>query len=156
MTEPTKVEAARAPSMRCTCAYLRRTARRMTQAYDLALRETGLKITQYSILANVARKDGLTITDLARRIALERSTLSRNLEPLCRAGLIRITEGADRRSRAVEITRAGRARFDAAYPVWEAAERAFQSEFGAKETRTLHALLDRTIEKFRLRPTQTP
>ncbi|MDH3474180.1 MAG: MarR family transcriptional regulator, partial [Rhodospirillales bacterium] len=65
---------------------LRRTARRLTQAYDQALRPSGLRLTQFSVLANLTRSGGLSITDLAELLAMERTTLTRNLRPLERAG----------------------------------------------------------------------
>ena len=76
--------------MPCTCARLRRTARRLTRAYDRALRPSGLRLTQYSVLANVTRAGGLSITELAERLAMDRTTLTRNLRPLEAAGWVRV------------------------------------------------------------------
>ncbi len=121
---------------------LRRTARRLTQAYDRALKPAGLRLTQYSVLANVAHFGGLSITDLAERLGMDRTTLTRNLGPLEKAGWIRVAAGPDRRCRAVEITAAGRCRVDAARPLWQAAERAFRQSMGRGEAMELRRLLD--------------
>ncbi len=126
----------------CTCAALRRATRRLTQAYDRALRPSGLRLTQYSVLANVARRNGLSITELAAILAMDRTTLTRNLTPLERAGLIRVAPGPDRRRRAVEITVAGRRRYEAAEPLWREAERAFRRSMGKREAAALRQLLD--------------
>lgn len=130
----------------CTCAALRRTARRLTRAYDRALRPAGLRLTQYSVLANLVRAAGegrdLTVTDLARRLALDRTTLTRNLRPLEAAGWISIGAGPDRRSRAVEITVEGRRVFEAARPLWQAAERRFRQSLGREDAAELRRLLD--------------
>ena len=130
----------------CTCAALRRTARRLTKAYDRALRPAGLRLTQYSVLANVARADGegsgLTVTDLARRLAMDRTTLTRNLRPLEVAGWLRVAPGPDRRSRAVEITEEGRRVLEAARPLWQAAERTFRQALGREDAAALRRLLD--------------
>jgi DNA-binding MarR family transcriptional regulator len=129
----------------CTCAMLRRTARRLTQAYDQALRPSGLRLTQYSVLANLTRRGGLSITDLAELLAMERTTLTRNLRPLERAGWVRVGPGPDRRSRAVEITPAGRRVFDQALPLWREAERAFRRRLGRDRAAALSQLLDAAL-----------
>jgi DNA-binding MarR family transcriptional regulator len=130
------------PETPCTCAALRRATRRLTQAYDLALKPAGLRLTQYSVLANLSRTGGLSITDLAQRLAMDRTTLTRNLRPLERAGWVRIAPGPDRRSRAVEITDQGRRVFEAAQPLWQDAERAFRSSLGRENAAALRRLLD--------------
>jgi DNA-binding MarR family transcriptional regulator len=134
------------PETPCTCAALRRTARRLTQAYDRALRPAGLRLTQYSVLANLARAvaegRALTVTDLARRLAMDRTTLTRNLRPLEAAGWILITAGPDRRSRTVVLTKAGMRSFEAAQPLWQAAERTFRQALGREDAAELRRLLD--------------
>ena len=126
----------------CTGAMLRRTTRRLTQVYDQALKPAGLRLTQYSILAHVSEADGLSVTELAERLTMERTTLTRNLRPLERAGLIRVVPGADRRSRAVRITTSGRSRFEQAIPLWREAERSIRRALGRDQTAELRRLLD--------------
>ena len=106
----------------CTCAKLRRTARRVTQAYDRALKPAGLRLTQYSVLANLVWRGPLSITDLAELLA--------------------IGEGPDRRSRAVAITAAGRKTFEQAQPLWQAAERTFRRKMGREDAAALRDMLD--------------
>jgi DNA-binding MarR family transcriptional regulator len=130
------------PETPCTCAALRRTARRLTQAYDRVLKPSGLRLTQYSVLANLSRTGGLSITDLARRLAMDRTTLTRNLRPLDAAGWLRISAGPDRRSRAVEITEAGRRVCERAKPLWQEAESAFRKTMGREQAATLRRMLD--------------
>ncbi len=125
----------------CTCAMLRRAARRVTLAYDEALKPLGLRLTQYSLLASVLRSDGMSITDLAERLAMERTTLTRNLKPLQAAGWLKVSPGPDRRSRAVEITPSGRALVEEAFPRWQEAERELRRTMGREETAELRALL---------------
>ena len=130
----------------CTCAALRRAARRLTRAYDRALKPAGLRLTQYSLLANLARtaggEDGLSVTELARRLAMDRTTLTRNLRPLEAAGWIRVAPGPDRRSRAVILTAEGRRVFQAAQPLWQDAERSFRRSLGREDAAELRRLLD--------------
>ncbi len=134
-----------APVSQCSCNRLRRTARHISRRYDSALKETGLKISQYSILANVARSSGMSITDLANKIVLDRTTLTRNLKPLEKSGYISIVAGADARSRAVEITASGQALYERARPLWRDAEVAFREELGAIEANSLYELLDKVL-----------
>ncbi|GAB4351170.1 MAG: MarR family winged helix-turn-helix transcriptional regulator [Gammaproteobacteria bacterium] len=129
----------------CTCAVLRRTARRVTRFYDQALRPVGLRLTQYSVLANIARSEGLSITELAERLEMDRSTLTRNLRPMVRSGWIRIESGADKRQRAVVITQAGKAKFEEALPLWKKTELTLRSAMGKEEVALLRDLLDRVL-----------
>lgn len=130
------------PETPCTCAMLRRTSRHVTRAYDRALRPSGLKLTQYSLLATVQRTGPITITELAERLALDRTTLTRNLRPLVTTALLTIGTGQDARSRAVRTTARGQQAYQAALPLWRKAERLFRRGLGREETDELRRLLD--------------
>ena len=132
----------------CTCAVLRRTARRVTQLYDEALRPSGLRLTQYSVLANVERAGGPTVTELAELLEMDRTTLTRNLKPLAKAGLLLIAPGPDQRSRAVEITPEGEAAVARARPLWQEAERRFRRTMGRETSAELRRLLDSVVQSF--------
>ncbi len=137
---------AQPPEGHCTCAVLRRTARRVTQAYDRALRPAGIKLTQYSVLANVRRDGGLSITELAERLAMDRTTLTRNLRPMERAGWVEVGPGPDRRRRSLRITAAGNEVFETAFPLWQAAERSFRRGLGRETAADLRRLLDQALK----------
>ena len=137
---------AQPPEGHCTCAVLRRTARRVTQAYDRALRPAGIKLTQYSVLANVRRDGGLSITELAERLAMDRTTLTRNLRPMERAGWVEVGPGPDRRRRSLRITAAGNEVFETALPLWQAAERSFRRGLGRETAADLRRLLDQALK----------
>ncbi len=139
--------AARQADMPCTAAVARRAARQLTKIYDEALRPSGLKLTQYSVLVNVARAGDLSITELADRLVMDRTTLTRNLRPLEQAKWIRIAAGPDKRSRSVVITANGRRILAEAKPLWRAAERDFRRGMGRTESGDLHRLLERAIER---------
>lgn len=107
----------------CTCGVLRRAARAATAIYDQALRPTGLRVTQFAILKILDRSGPLPVTRLAAQAALERTTMARNLDPLERRGLVRVTAGeADARSRLAELTEEGRATLAEALPHWQCAQ----------------------------------
>ncbi len=72
----------------CNCLALRQAARQVTQFYDQFLAPSGLRSTQYSILARLQRKGPMTINALAGELVMDRTTLGRNILPLQRDGLI--------------------------------------------------------------------
>jgi DNA-binding MarR family transcriptional regulator len=98
----------------CNCLALRQAARHVSQFYDQFLTASGLRTTQYSILARLQRKGPMSINALAAELVMDRTTLGRNILPLERDGLIAIRPGRiDRRSKDVQLTKAGAARFRA-------------------------------------------
>jgi DNA-binding MarR family transcriptional regulator len=102
----------------CTCANIRKAARVVTQMYDTALQETGLKSGQLSLLATLSKQGELPVTVLADILVMDRTTLTRNLKPLVRDGLINITTEEDQRVRVVGLSKKGVKQFDDAYPLW--------------------------------------
>jgi DNA-binding MarR family transcriptional regulator len=108
--------------LRCLCATSRMATRVLTRRYDEALRPHGLRTTQYSILARLADEGPMTVGRLAGRLATERTTLSRELGPLGRRGLVEVAAGEDRRRRVVSLTTAGDEALDGARPAWAAVQ----------------------------------
>jgi DNA-binding MarR family transcriptional regulator len=106
----------------CACRNLRRTTRAVTQLYDETLRPSGLRITQFTLLVAVGLSEPVPITRLADALSLDRTTLARDLKPLTKQGLVKITAGADRRMRKVRLTRQGREAIGRAYPLWQQAQ----------------------------------
>ena len=107
----------------CACIALRRATRAVTAAYDAALAPSGLRVTQFSVLRTLARLGPLGVTRLAEKVALDRSTMGRNLDPLERRGLVHIEVGVtDRRERVAHLTPAGEAAIEAALPLWRDAQ----------------------------------
>ena len=126
----------------CNCLAARQTARHITQFYDQYLASSGLRTTQFSILAKLRRVGPMTINRLARELVMDRTTLGRNILPLERDGLIAVEQGSsDRRSKELRVTKAGEARFRAGVKGWVQAQRQFEKVFGAKRTADMRALL---------------
>lgn len=105
--------------MQCTCSELRKAARAITQLYDSAVEPSGLLITQLAVLRTIANSGSETISHLAEKLEMDRTTLTRNLSPLEKKGLIKIHAGKDQRTRLVEITTKGRQAAEKAIPRWE-------------------------------------
>lgn len=128
---------------RCACIRARRAARSLTDLYDDALRPVGLRITQFSVLRTAARLAPVSISALADEMALDRSTLGRNVALLQRRGLLRVAEGTDLRERAVSITPAAQRLLDRAVPLWDRAQAAVERSLGREGVDSLYALLAR-------------
>jgi DNA-binding MarR family transcriptional regulator len=103
----------------CYCILLRQATRRITAAYDAALKDFGITITQYSLLSTIRRQQPVSLTELGRLLELDRSTVGRNVAGLERLGLVEPTESSDQREFAVCLTEAGAEKLAAARPVWK-------------------------------------
>jgi DNA-binding MarR family transcriptional regulator len=126
---------------KCACVRARRASRALTDVYDAALRPVGLKITQFSVLRTAQRMAPVSISALAEEMALDRSTLGRNLLLLKHRGLVRLGEGDDLRERSVELTPRARGLLERAIPLWEAAQAKVERQLGKEGVSTLFDLL---------------
>jgi DNA-binding MarR family transcriptional regulator len=109
------------------------------------LRSCGLRATQLAILVAVGGDEIVSITALAKFMGMDRSTLTRNLAPLEREGLIRVGSEGWRRSRTVEITKKGRSRLREALPIWEKAQEMLRHKLGSRKWSAIMADLDNLI-----------
>jgi DNA-binding MarR family transcriptional regulator len=109
----------------CLCLNLRMAAREVTAAYDAAARPFGLRATQFSVLGGAAALGPVPLGKLAAALALDKTSLPRNLLPLVRRGLIAVERGEDRRSRVARLTPAGEKVLRAAYPGWRRVQDGF-------------------------------
>jgi DNA-binding MarR family transcriptional regulator len=132
-----------ASATKCACVRARRASRALTGAYDAALRPVGLKITQFSELRTVQRMQPVSISALAKEMALDRSTLGRNLLVLKRRGLVNLSGGEDLRERSAELTARGAALLEKALPLWEKAQQKVERLLGREGVTALFDLLAR-------------
>ena len=122
----------------CNCLAVRQAARHVTQFYDQCLAPTGLRSTQFSILAKLQRHGNLSINALAEELVMDRTTLGRTMLPLVRDGLVALeSAAADRRSKELRLTRAGGDRLRAARKLWNDAQGGFDTAFGRKRASRL-------------------
>ena len=133
----------------CASFNLRRADRVVTQLYDEKLRPAGLKSTQFTLLTAVRLHQPVTINCLAEGIVMDRTTLTRNLRPLEKEGMIAIAPGRDRRVREVSLTGHGRATLDRAYPLWQEAQREVAERLGSERLARLIADLKATVAALR-------
>ncbi len=115
----------------CACDQLRRVTRGVTQVYDNAVGPSGLRITQLPIFVGLASEGDLPLTALADALALDRTTLTRNLKVLEDRGFIRTYEHADdARVRMVSMTLEGSAMLTGALERWAQVQEFVEERFG--------------------------
>jgi DNA-binding MarR family transcriptional regulator len=114
----------------CTCFNLRKATRRVTSFYDAALKPSGLKVTQMTLLTAIRVLEPVTIKRLAKAIVMDRTTLSRNVSLLSKKGMIDIEPGVDLRTRTLTLTELGHTALVAAFPLWEKAQGKIVKELG--------------------------
>ncbi len=126
----------------CTNLKLRELSRVVTRHYDAYVAPIGLKNSQYSLLSHVVLLGPLRPGELAARMKLDASTLTRNLQPLIAAGWVVLGPGDDARSRSVQATEAGRAKRAEAQKAWKQAQLALNARLGPERVAALHDLID--------------
>jgi len=106
----------------CACFNIRKATRVITQNFDETMQPSGVRATQFTILVMVASIDAATMSELAEKLVMDRTTLTRNLKPLREQGLIKDIAGADRRTRSISLTAKGRKALLKALPLWKRAQ----------------------------------
>ena len=115
----------------CYCYATRKLARKVTRAYDQALSAVGLRGTQYTLLAAAAVSEGeLTLTELAARLGMDRTTLSRNIAPLVRDRLLDQVDDKKGRASGIRLSLSGKEKLKAAFPVWSEVQASMRAEIG--------------------------
>ena len=117
----------------CFAANLRRANRAVARLYGSEIRKSGLEPTQYTLLAVLAHLDEAMQGELAERLALDSTTLTRTLGRLEERGWIVSRAGEDRRQRWIRLTARGRRRFEAALPYWQAAQERLRKALGEED-----------------------
>lgn len=126
---------------RCYCALLRKATRRVTSLYDDALQPLGINLAQFSLLRHIERGEPISMTELGRKIELERSTVSRNVKVLEGMGLVLAGTGTDQREAVVALTEKGRQILADGDPFWQDAQDKIEARLGTDAAATLKELL---------------
>src|SRR6266536_948606 len=135
----------------CVCGTLRMVSRALTQLYDDILRPSGLRVTQFSILAAIARMGKANLRQLERPLAMDQTTLTRSLGLLERDGMIERVSHPDGRVKAMRLTPRGARTLERARPLWARAQQKVLREVGtqawADARRRLARLLSVAVER---------
>lgn len=112
----------------CLCLHLQRAARAVARRFDAALRPLGLTSGQFSLLMSLNRREPPSIGNVSALLAMDRTTLTANLKPLERRGLVEVAvDPRDRRARILRLMPAGQTLLAAAVPVWRETHAAIDS-----------------------------
>ena len=137
----------------CVCNTLRMVTRAVTQLYDDVLRPSGIRVTQFSILATIARLGEASLTQLEDELAIDQTTLTRSLGLLERDGVIERASHPDGRVKAMRLASKGRRALEVARPLWAKAQgkvlRALGTKAWADAERRLTRLHHVAVEKRR-------
>jgi DNA-binding MarR family transcriptional regulator len=142
------IEACREVLRECASFNLRKASRVVTQLYDDVLQPTGLRSTQVALLVLLAVEHESSMARLARQMMLSPSTLSRNLGPLQRDGLVEVHD-AGKRGKSVSLTSKGRKALSVAFPYWQEAQKKFTALVGASTWSKLSRQLAKTTNAAR-------
>jgi DNA-binding MarR family transcriptional regulator len=137
-------------SLPCYCATLRQAARAATTLYEAALSESGLRLTQYTLLQALESAPNLSTTDLADAIGIDQTTATRTLALIKKSGLAADTTGDDRRQRRWNLTRLGEATLRKLQPKWKSAQAAFERQLGHTEAVAIKRAAFRAASKLTL------
>ncbi len=107
----------------CVCFNLRKSARVITRFYDAMLQPIGIQGTQFSLLTVLHHTGELPITEVAEKLGVDRTTLTRNLKILEAREFIVVGPGKDGRTKSVKLTDTGRDTLVKALPYWEQAQK---------------------------------
>lgn len=133
----------------CGSFNLRKASRVLTQMFDEALQPTGLRSTQLVILLVLARDGEVGMASLSRELVLSPSTLSRNLRPLLREGLLRIVGGSNGRGKQVSLTPEGHEAVQRAAPYWQAVQERFIRQIGSQPWQEMAGRLNDLVDAVR-------
>ncbi len=119
-------------NQRCSCFNLRRATRAVTQHFDHILEPSGVRSTQFTLLVSLASVSAKTLTEMANSLVMDRTTLTRNLKPLEKLGLIETMTPRDKRSKAYALSPKGREILAKGLPMWEGAQLKLESLYGSE------------------------
>jgi DNA-binding MarR family transcriptional regulator len=114
----------------CACANVRRAARLVTQLYDDALRPSGVRATQFTLLQALHLASGISQKELSGLLGIDSTTLSRTLSLLRRRHWLRAAKGSDRRELRLVLTSAGQREYERVLPYWRSAQRRLRRALG--------------------------
>jgi len=141
--------AAREVREQCLCTKFRQASRALTQHYDDAIAETGIRSTQFTLLIALAQAPLVPLTKLAEVLVMDRTTLTRNLTPLVREGLVEEHSAEDRRVRAFALSARGKKVLEQAMPGWRKAQAHMLHALTAQDVQHLDRILNTAVRAAR-------
>ncbi|MCL1695012.1 MarR family winged helix-turn-helix transcriptional regulator [Lysinibacillus sp. BPa_S21] len=132
----------------CVCANLRKKTRVVTQLYDKLLQPTGLKVTQYSMLANIDLQQSVSISQLGEILLLDQTTITRNINLLKQNGYVDLNrDPQDARTKVITLTDKGIEKLNEAAPIWQDIQERIIKDIGIEKYEDFYETL-KTIQKI--------
>ena len=122
----------------CLAVRIRLLNRTVTSIFDESLRPLGVKVSQLNVLMVVAKRGPMSPRDVARRLNMDKSTVSRNVDRMRTRGWLQVSQGDFGRKQILEIGRAGRTLIEASLPLWKKAQAQTEAMLGQQGARSIH------------------
>ena len=122
----------------CLAVRVRLLSRTITGIYDEALRPLGLTVGQMNILVVVAKRGPVSPGEVARRLNMEKSTVSRNIDRMAKRGWLTVSESVSARKQTLTLNRRGRTLLERSLPLWKEAQRRATAVLGQRGARSIH------------------
>ncbi len=134
----------------CCCFNMRKIMRAVTQYFDRYLEPSGIRSTQFTLLVALASTSAKTLTEIAENLVMDRTTLTRNLKPLSKMGLITIVHTMDKRSKAYALTDKGKELVTTCIPLWQLAQNSVVNGVGAENYQEIVIRLEKLLNTLSL------
>lgn len=127
----------------CYCLDIRKASHNITKLYTRSLNPTGLTITQFGILKHIQAMEPVNVTNLAKELNLDRTTLVRSLKILEKKGFIKDISEEKTRNRKLILSKAGNKTLDKATVLWKNAQKRLENYLGKKDLQKLLELVSK-------------
>jgi DNA-binding MarR family transcriptional regulator len=131
----------------CLASKLRMASRAITQRYDDAIADSGIRSTQFTLLVALAQAPLVPLSKLAEVLVMDRTTLTRNLTPLVREGLVEARSAEDKRVRAFALSAEGKRMLERALLGWRKAQADMKRALSAEDRADLTRILEMTVRQ---------
>ncbi len=126
----------------CLAVRIRLLNRTVTNIFDDALRPLGVKVSQLNVLIVVAKRGPISPGDVARRLNMEKSTVSRNVDRMRHRGWLKVSEGDSGRKQILELGPTGRKLIEKSLPLWKKAQAQTEAMLGQRGAQSIHRAAD--------------
>lgn len=130
----------------CACTTVRTASRALARAFDAALIDTDLSVTQLAVLRAIERQENESLSSVADALSMDRTSLYRSVGTMQRQGWVTVGEGRDARSKSARVTKVGREVLDGAAPQWELAQTTIVQRFGLARWKSMVAEIAELME----------
>lgn len=133
----------------CLAHALRRADRVVSQLYNDRMAHLGIRITQFGVLRALHFKGKATASELRNVLTMEQTTISRALKPLIRDGYIQVSEGANKREKALSLTQVGKKLYQQALEPWNEVQKKLRKDLSDGDDDLILELSQKIVSKIK-------